>query len=143
VDNEFDADNHQTGHYYYQWVTAATDWYGYEGYRNAFANNGNQTEHITYSWNQGAKRWINLFRTVNTYNSDGNIFETNYSGWDTQLNDWTQGTSKMVYYRSTLKTEKPDHNLLYPNPFTDYATIKLADASKVTKIEFIDTSGRI
>lgn len=143
VDNEFDSGNHQTGHYYYQWEAAAKGWIGYEGYSNAFDNNGNQTEHITYSWNQGANRWINVFRTVNTYNSDGTISETNNYGWDAQVNDWAQGTSKMVYYWSTLKTEKADHNLVYPNPFTDYATIKLADAVKVTKIEFIDTSGRI
>jgi len=33
--------------------------------------------------------------------------------------------------------------MVYPNPFTDYTTIKLSDASQTQKIELIDMHGRI
>ena len=33
--------------------------------------------------------------------------------------------------------------LIYPNPFTDYATIKLSDAIQVQKIDLIDMHGRL
>ena len=33
--------------------------------------------------------------------------------------------------------------IVYPNPFTDYTTIKLSDAVETQKIELIDIHGRI
>jgi len=57
--------------------------------------------------------------------------------WDTIANDWIY-FSKEVHYWSELTTSISEHildlnYLVYPNPFTEYTTIKLSDAVKPKK----------
>ncbi len=66
--------------------------------------------------------------------------------WDSGTNEWVYG-SKEVSYWSELTTSIPNsiidlNYIVYPNPFTDYTTIKLSDAVQTEKIDLIDIHGR-
>ena len=81
------------------------------------------------------------------YDANGNRTEGIAYNWDSDTNDWVYG-QKSVYYWSELTTSISNtigdlHYIVYPNPFTDYTTIKLSDAIQTQKIELIDIHGRI
>ena len=76
------------------------------------------------------------------------VLDSTYSyRWDSETYDWIYN-SKTVYYWSELTTSLSNNiidlnYIVYPNPFTDYTTIKLTDTFQIQKIELIDIHGRI
>ena len=109
--------------------------------------NGNKTEYVFCFWDTITNDWLNYLRDVYTYDSNGNLTEYIYYDWDTITNDWLV-VGKQVPYWSELTTSISDNNIdpnyiVYPNPFTDYTTVKLSDVVKTKKIELIDIHGRI
>jgi len=81
------------------------------------------------------------------YDANRNKLEDILYDWSSAANNWVYN-SKTVFYWSELTTSISnniiDHNyIVYPNPFTDYTTIKLSDTVQTGKIELIDIHGRI
>ena len=64
--------------------------------------------------------------------------------WDTISHDWIY-LSKTVSFWSVLKASDSDNinYIVYPNPFSDYTTIRFLNANPVQHIDLIDVNGRI
>lgn len=59
-------------------------------------------------------------------------------------NDWVY-FSKRVSYWSALNTTISDQIdcLVYPNPFSEFTTIRLTDVVQIQHVEIIDISGKV
>ncbi len=86
-------------------------------------------------------------RDVYEYDANGNQTEYIVYCCNCSLLDGEIPNYKEVSYWSELTTSISQNIIdlnysVYPNPFTDYATIKLSDAVQTQKIELIDIHGR-
>jgi len=100
-----------------------------------------------YQWNADTNDWVMYDRNVYTYDANGNETEMISYKWGSDIFDWVL-SGKTIYYWSELNTSVSDNiidlnYIVYPNPFTDYTTIKLSVAVQTQKIELIDIHGRI
>ena len=133
----------------YVWEIETNDWVmdgQYTG-NNTYDATGNVTEHISYFWDSETNDWVGNFHRFYVYDDNGNKTEEGYFIWDSETSDWVY-YFKEVSYWSELTTSVSNNiidlnYIVYPNPFTDYTTIKLSDAVQTQKIELIDIHGRI
>ena len=121
-----------------EWIKSAREVYTYDA-------NGNLIETVMFDWS-GINDWVKSNREVYTYNANGNQTETIKYDWDLGTNDWVYKEKKVIFWSAT-NTSLPDNSIdlnysVYPNPFTDYTTIKLSDAIQTQRIELIDIHGR-
>jgi hypothetical protein len=129
------------------WNSGTSEWIRYLGQYYAYDDNGNLIEQIWYEGDRVTDDWTWGWRQTATFDANGRLDEVLTYEWDAESNDWVYD-SKTVYYWSKLTTSisnniiDPNY-LIYPNPFTDYTTIKLSDAVQTQKIELIDIHGRI
>ena len=80
---------------------------------------------------------------VYAYDAQGNQTEDISYLWDKESNDWVY-SGKTESYWSALKSSFDDLNYpVYPDPFSDHATIRLPDDRLVQRIDLIDAFGRI
>ena len=143
----YDSIGNQTEQIWYKWDLEKKRFVANERFVYAYDANGNLTEIHEYGWDSENYDWVRSGRKDFTYSTDGNKAESIEYIWDKETNDWII-YSKTVYFRSELRTSISkniiDLNyIVYPNPFTDYTTIKLSDAVHTQKIELIDIHGRI
>ncbi len=101
----------------------------------------------SYYWDSDINDWVGDRRWVYAYDANGNETQFIWYEWDSITNDWIY-YSKTVSYWSELTTSISNkiidlNYIVYPNPFTDYTTIRLSDAIQVQNIDLIDIHGRI
>ncbi len=115
-------------------------------YKYTYNESGNLTEKIKYCIDHEANGLAGIDRDVYNYDTDGYQTESYSYNWDSEIKDWYI-TWKYVYYWSTLSTnaskDRVDQEfMVYPNPFTDQATIKFPGEIQFRNIEIIDMYGR-
>jgi hypothetical protein len=142
----YDANGNRTEAVIYEWDLETNYWVASGHSFFEYDANGNQTKYMHYNWDSITNDWVGQYHWFSTYDANGH--ETGYirSWWDLDMNDWLYSL-KSVSYWSELTTSIPNNfidlnYIIYPNPFTDYTTIKLSDAEKIQKIELIDIHGR-
>ena len=132
--------------YHYYWDSDTNDWVNGNRSVSKYDANGNRAEAITYNWDTTTNSWVFDRRQVYSYDTNGNKTEYIRYRWDSNANNWVYFL-KDVYYWSELTTSISNNitdltYLVYPNPFTDFTTIKLIDTFQTQKIELIDIHGR-
>ena len=143
---KYDANGNTTEWNNYVWDTVTNDWVNRHRSVTSYDAIGNRTEEIGYLWDTITDDWMENYRKVHTYDANGNRTEIIDYRWDRNTNDWYY-YYKTVSYWSKLTTSISNNiidlnYIVYPNPFTDYTTIKLSDAVQTQKIELIDIHGR-
>jgi len=141
----FDTNGNQTEYAHFNWDSEINDWV--VDYRRivVFDVNGNETES---SWYQESDNWgISKDRYVYSNDTSGNQTESVYYYWDSETNDWIYFLKEANYWSALITSITENtidlNHIVYPNPFSDYTTIKLSDAVQTRKIDLIDIHGRI
>jgi len=102
----------------------------------------------SYYWHSQTSEWVLDGRNIYAYDANGNRAEyIAFFSWDSNTNDWINDL-KTTSFWSELTASVSGYNIdhilkVYPNPFTDFSTIKLSNGAQIRKIELIDTNGRI
>ncbi|RLD29978.1 MAG: hypothetical protein DRI73_10685, partial [Bacteroidetes bacterium] len=143
----YDTNGNETEMHSYYWDSGISEWvFSYRTVNN-YDLNGNKTELTRYKWDTINNDWVGYRLNNYSYDTFGNLTEEIYSKWDSEINAWVYNL-KDVHYWSELTTSVSNniidpYYIVYPNPFTEYTTIRLTDVVQTQKIELIDIHGRI
>jgi len=135
---QYDANNNQTWITSY-WDSSANMWIENKKYEYLYVDNNNQTW-ITSYWDSSSNSWVENKKYEYQYdNSKNQTLETGYF-WD---NAWTKvSTVQYDYYYSPLtvnsifQVNKEQPVTVFPNPATNYITVKGMTGSIITVSDF-------
>jgi len=143
----YDVNGNITEILVYIWNSRARDWKLNGRLSYQYDDRGNITEESVYLWRPASGDWELHWGNSYTYDLNGNMTQhTYYYVWDSSA-DIFDPKLKTVFFWSEIATNVSDHKtdpgcIIYPNPFTDYTTVRLPDKSQVQKIDLIDINGR-
>jgi len=131
----------------YDWNLDSNDWVFDWRTVSAYDIQGKLVDYIGFQWDFGINDWGEDYRFAYGYDANNNLTLENKLHWESATENWFYDSQTMYYWSQlttsvTNNTTDQNYNV-YPNPFTDYATIELSDVVQTQRVELIDIHGRV
>jgi|GEM_PF-4173670 hypothetical protein len=129
----------------YKKYIVTENWWPISNESYVYDNNNNLLSDLMQTASNGVL--YNSTQTSFTYDGDNNKISALYQSWNNTDYDWISSDSTHWYYLNSttgiLNLEPNTLNILvYPNPTSDFLTIKTTDSDSGIKIKVLDGLGR-
>jgi hypothetical protein len=139
---DYDTSRNPISYISYSQSIETDEWTKY-GRNEVYYDANNMELYVCYSLDRNTNAWINGAKIEYEYDTDNKLMLTTQHSWDSENNAWMVSSESQYYYSthstSDISTDNLSNITVFPNPTTNYITIRGAESSSVT---IFDLGGR-